>query len=229
MRAALPEAKPVSIEQFLSGSEDGERIEISGVVTMAQVVSNGTNQWLQVELKSGGERAQAFIPLPANADPNSLIGATVRLRGTAAASFNATLRHLLTVLLFAPQDCDLIIDQLPDATVSQESFAPLNHIAQYRRNNSSDSRVRVKGVVTYQRPGEDIFLHDKTGGLRVKYNGTNLFAPGDIVEAIGFPGVEESLPVLEDAILKQTGKSKKFVVPKKATFQELFWDMTIRI
>ena len=217
-QAPLPEAKPVSIEQFLSGSEDGERIEISGVVTMTQVVKT----WLEIELKSGGERAQAFIPLPANPDPNSLIGATVRIRGTAAASFNATLRHLLTVLLFAPQESDLIVDQLPDATVSQESFAPLNHIAQYRRNNSSDSRIRVKGVVTYQRPGEDIFLHDKTGGLRVKYSGTNIFAPGDIVEAIGFPGVEDSLPILEDAILKRTGKSEKAIAPEEAAFQELF-------
>lgn len=216
--ASLPAAKSVSIEKFMSGSEDGERIELSGVVTMAQVVKT----WIEVELKSGDCRAQAFVPLPPNFDPNSLIGAAARVRGTAAASFNATLRHLLTVYLFVPQDSDLIIDQPPVTAVSQLPLTPLNNIAQYRQNNSLDSRIRVRGVVTYQRPGEDIFLHDDTGGLQVQTTDTNIFASGDIVEAIGFPEVENFLPVLKNSILIPMGKFEKPVVPEEVSFQDFF-------
>ena len=213
----LPAARPVSMEQFMSGSEDGERIELSGVVTEADV----SGDWIEVKLKSGADRAQAFVPLVPDFDPNSLIGATVRIRGTAAASFNATLRHLLTVILFSPQSSDLIIDQ-PNTALARLPLTHLNRIAQYRRSNSLDSRVRVRGFVTYQRPGEDIFLHDDTGGLRVRYAGTNIFDPGDTVEAIGFPDVEDSLPVLNNSILIPMGKSEKPVVPEKVSFEDIF-------
>ena len=215
--ALLPAAKPVSMEQFMSGSEDGERIELSGVVTMAEV----SEIWIEVKLKSGADRAQAFVPLPPNFDANSLIGATVRLRGTAAASFNANLRHLLTVILFSPQSSDLIIDQ-PNTVLSKLPLTPLNNIAQYRRNNTLDSRIRVRGIVTYQRPGQDIFLHDNTGGLQVQSANTNIFNPGDIVEAIGFPDVENFLPVLKNATLVPTGTSEKPVIPEKVSFEDFF-------
>jgi signal transduction histidine kinase len=215
--APLPAAKPVSMEQFMSGSEDGERIELSGVVTVAEV----SEIWVELKLKSGADRAQAFVPLPPNFDPNSLIGATIRLRGTAAASFNANLRHLLTVILFSPQSSDLIIDQ-SNTVLSKLPLTPLNHIAQYRQNNSLDSRIRVRGIVTYQRPGQDIFLHDNTGGLQIQSADTNIFNPGDVVEAIGFPDVENFLPVLKNATLISTGTSEKPVIPEKVSFEDFF-------
>jgi signal transduction histidine kinase len=215
--APLPEAKPVSLERFMSGTEDGERIELTGLVRSAKVI----NGWLRVELQCGGDRAHTFVPLPSSLDPDSLAGATVRIRGTAAASFNATLRRMLTVFLFAPQDSDLIVDQLPNPGMAYEPITSLDRIAQYRRNSFPDSRVRVEGVVTYQRQGEDIFLQDATGGLQVKYNGTNIFAPGEVIDAVGFPSVERFMPVLEDATVYPTEKSKKAIIPTKASMQEL--------
>jgi signal transduction histidine kinase len=218
--APLPEAKPVSIDQLMSGAEDGMRVEVSSVVRSAQP-SQIVSTRMKLELASGGYRFRAFPPLSANVNPNSLVGATVRLRGTAAASFNAPLRDIRTVVMFVPRKCDLIIEHLPNKAISREPFAPLNAIEQYRRGSLVEPRIRVRGVVTYQRPDEDIFLHDKTGGLRVECHETNVFAPGQIVEAIGFPGLEHFLPVLQDAILIPTGESEKPIVPERASVQAL--------
>ena len=37
-----------------------------------------------------------------------------------------------------------------------------------RRDNPSGQRVHVKGTVTLQRLGEDLFLQDATGGLHIR-------------------------------------------------------------
>lgn len=218
--APLPEARPVTVEQLMSGAEDGQRVEVPCVVRSAQP-SQVVKTRLVLELASSGYRFRAFPPLSINLDPSSLVGAAVRVRGTAATSFNAPLRHILTVVMFMPQESDIIVDHLPDTAISQEPFTPLNGIAEYRRNGSPETRIRVKGVVTFQRPGEDIFLHDETGGLQVKCHETNAFAPGEIVEAIGFPGLERFLPVLEDATLIRKNESGKPIVPQKASVAAL--------
>jgi signal transduction histidine kinase len=215
--APLPEAKPISVERLMSGAEDGQRVEVSAVVRSAVA---GTTRLL-VELASGRYRFRAFPPLDPSIDANTLVGATVRLRGAAAASFNAPLRHILTVVVFIPQASDFTVEQLPAPGVFEEPVTPLDGIAQYRRENTPGARIRVRGVVTYQRPGLAVFLQDATGGLQVRCNETNRLAPGAVVEAIGFPDVEGFLPVLQDAKLIQTKETRAPVSPRKVPFREL--------
>jgi signal transduction histidine kinase len=217
--APLPEARKVSADRLMSGAEDGQRIEISCVLRSASMWSDDR---LGLDLSSGGYEFQAFVVPPfTNFDPGSLAGATVRIRGTAAASFNSLLRQMVSVSIFMPQKSDLIVDQLPSARTSDLPLIPLNATAQYRQIDSTDPRVRVKGIVTYQRPYTDIFLHDDTGGLEIKGNDTNAFAPGETVEAIGFPALKNFLPVLEDAILIREDDKIKPVEPIKVVIPDL--------
>src|SRR5882757_3781772 len=215
--APLPEPRRISVDRLMGGAEDGQRVEVSGVVRSAQTGDAG----LELELVSGGYRFRVLSLVSTNLDSNALVGATLRVRGTAAAIFNFPTRQLLNVVMFVPQQSDFIIDQIPDAAVSREPLIALDRVAQYRRNNSPEARVRVQGVVTYQRPGKDIFLHDESGGLHVKCRETNTFAPGEIVEAIGFPVVEHFYPVLQDAILSRKHQSERKVVPQKVSISVL--------
>ena len=215
----LPEVKPVTVEQFMSGAEDGWRIELWGVVRSVQS-SPPTNGLVALEIKSDGYRYRAYVNLSGNVAPKSLVGAAVHVKGTATAS--SKFRHMFTVCIYAPQVSDFGIDQPPDLTVSQEPFTSLTHIAQYHRHEYPTYRIHVKGVVIYQRPGEDIFLHDHSGGLQVKCSETNIFAPGQVIEAVGFPGMEGFLPILEDATLIPTRQLEKTVDPLKASIQDLF-------
>lgn len=219
--APLPEAMPVSMEQFMAGAEDGRRIELSGVVISAER-SKTVESRVRLDLKSGSSRFRAFLPYSTNIPPASLVGATVRIRGTAATSFSRSLRYLLSVFVFMPQMADLIVDQSPNPTIWQEPFTPLNAIARYRGNQFADPRIRVRGIVTYQKPGENVFLHDPTGGLRMECYETNFFAPGETVEAVGFPAVVGFLPVLENAKVIKTSAVEKPVVPQKASIEDLF-------
>ena len=215
--APLPEPKKVPIEQIMSGVEDGQRVEIVGIVRAATPGKTNTD----LELSSGGYRLHAFPKTPTGIDPQSLVGARVRIRGTAAASFNAELRHMLSVVLFVPLPEDLIVEETERANPFNQPLSSLTGIAQYRRDLQPGTRVHVKGAVTFRRPGEDLFLADETGGVHVWSGQTDAFAIGEVVEAVGFPGVDHFLPALEDAVLRRTSESPRPVKPAKATISEI--------
>ncbi|HEY1787446.1 MAG TPA: histidine kinase [Verrucomicrobiae bacterium] len=206
--APLPEAKPVTIDQLMSGTEDGQRVEIAGVLRSVQP----SGYRLGADVVSGGYRFRAYFPGPA-ADQTPLIGAKVLLRGTVATAYNAPLRHIVAVTLYVSRDADVITEQAAPADPYAEPIAPLNAIAQYRKNRLPGSEVHVKGVVTYQTKGEGLFLCDSNGGLQVKSRLTESVAVGDVVEAVGFPAVENFLPVLEDADFKKTGETAPGLMP----------------
>jgi signal transduction histidine kinase len=207
----------VTIDQLMSGTEDGQRIEITGVVREAQVYWG----YLRIEVASGGYRFWAYLPSPNGTNLRALVGARARLRGTAATDYNAALRHIVTVTLYVPRAADFILEQAAPGDPYAEPLAALNAIAQYRKNRQPGSEVHVKGVVTFQRKGEDLFLQDLTGGLQVKSKLDSSVAQGQVVEAVGFPAVENFLPVLEDADFKITGEQKPDLQPQTVTVTDL--------
>ena len=56
--APLPEAKPISTERLMSGMEDSQRVEVSGIVRSAEF----SGSWIGIELVSGGYRFRAYFP-----------------------------------------------------------------------------------------------------------------------------------------------------------------------
>jgi signal transduction histidine kinase len=220
--APLPPAKPVTIEQLMSGAEDGQRIETSGIVravTITDKTAKLDEGLLSCEITSGGYRFRAFSEIPVNIDPQTFVGAKVRIKGTAAASFNATLRRLVTTKIFVPLVTDFVVESSESINPFEQPILPLNSIAQYRRDNAPGRRVHVKGIVTYQRPGEDLFLEDASGSLHTQSRQLDTLAVGDEVEVVGFPDLDHFLPVLQDATFRKTPEPRAIVAPKAATIK----------
>jgi signal transduction histidine kinase len=215
--APLPAAKPVAVEGLMSGAEDSQRIEISGVVREARV--EGAR--LTADLVSGGYRFRAYAPATAGLDPAALVAAQVLVRGTAAEAHNRSLRQLVAVELYVPRAEDFIIQKREAVNPLDEPVVPLHTLAQYRRGNSLNHRVHVRGVVTLQRLGESLFLQDLTGGLQVQSPQLTPFSPGEVVDAVGFPGLDQYLPVLQDAVLQGTLEPVVAVTPKDVSVDEL--------
>jgi signal transduction histidine kinase len=215
--APLPAAKPVAIEQLMSGAEDSQRIEISGIVRNAQT----TNGQLEVELASGGYRVHVYEPIPPSIDPQSLVAAKVQVKGTAATAYNAPLRHLVAVDVYVPFLADCVVEKTAARDPFREPLTAINNIGQYHGGRSLGYRVHVKGVVTCQRKGEDVFIGDATGGLQIKSSQMLSLSSGDVIEAVGFPAVENFLPVLEDAVFRKTDEPRINVAPKNVPMEEL--------
>jgi len=215
--AELPPAKPVSIDALMSGIEDSQRIEISGIVRAARVEESA----VIYEVTSGGYRLRVYTPVSAAGDPQLLVGSRVRLRGTAATSFHAELRHLVTVTVYVPRASDWIIEKSNPENPFVEPVIPLDEVAQYRRSDSPGKRIHVRGIVVHQRPGLDVFLQDETGGLRVKSRQLEPLAQGTVVDAIGFPDYEQFLPVLDDAVLRETREPPQSPLAREAELEVL--------
>ena len=215
--APLPPAKLVSVEQLMSGAEDSQRIEISGIVRDARL--DGPR--LAIDLVAGGYRFRAYVTVPADFQPQKLIGAQLHIRGTAAEAHNRSLRQLIIVEIYIPTLADLMVEKPESANPFDKPLIPLNKLAQFRRDNSLAQRVHVRGVVTLQKPGEYVFLQDAGGGLQVQNRQVGIFLPGEVVEAVGFPSFENYLPVLQDATFQRTQALRVPVKPRPASVEEL--------
>src|SRR5262245_38442682 len=130
------------------------------------------------------------MEVPEDADPQKFVGARVRVRGTAAASFNATLRRLITSKIFVPLRTDVVVEQSEEINPFDEPIVSLDTIAQYQRDILPGKRIHVKGTVALQLPGESVFLKDGTGGLFIRTHQQESFAIGSVVEAVGFQSLD---------------------------------------
>ena len=213
--APLPPAQPVSAEQLMAGVEACQRVEISGIVRSVQV----ENTRGVLDLATGGYRVHVLTRIPPGMDPQSLVAARVRARGTAVTRYNASLRQLITVSIYVPDVTDFIVEKTETVNPFNQPVIALNSVAQYHRDDFTGKRVHVKGIVTCQRPGEDLFLKDETGGLEIETSQPETFAPGDVVEVVGFPKVENFLPVLQDAFARKTGEPNVKPVPQNASIR----------
>ncbi len=215
--APLPRPKLVAIEQLMAGIEDSQRVEISGIVRAFRM----RERIAVFEIASGGYRLEVHVPLLAETELQKVIGATVRVRGTAATFFSGPLRHLITVTIHVPQPADFMVEKTVQGDPFEEPVISLNSLAQYHRGHELGRRVHVKGTVTHQRPGEDLFLQDATGGMRVKTRQLETVTPGQVVEAVGFADFEKFLPVLQDAIFRTNGAAVTAVAPRLVAEAEL--------
>ena len=220
-QAPLPPATPVAIEQLMLGAEDGQRIEISGVIREVQT----TNNLLQFDLSSGGYRIRVYAPISPSIDPRKLVGSKVDVKGTPATDYNAPLRRLISVDVYVPISKDFVIEKAAVADPFGGPLTLISHIAQYRAGRSYEDRIHVKGVVLYQRKGEDLFIRDATGGLQIKSSQIQSVAKGDVVEAVGFPAFENFLPVLEDATFKKVSDPQVNELPLSVPTGELLEGM----
>lgn len=208
----LPTAHKVPIEALLSGQEDSQRVEVTGVVRTAHLNENE----LSLYLVSDGHRLQALIPPSAVASPQSLIGSMVRVRGTAAATSNSESRQVISMNLFVPVPEDFLVMREETVNPLSKEVLSIGTLGKYDRSVTPDERVRLRGVVTYQHPGEELFIQDATGGLHVRSSQMNEIELGTFVEVIGFPGAEHYLPVLQDASVRQIEVSQ---VPEAVQFK----------
>jgi len=215
--APLPTAKPVTIEQLMAGNEDSQRVEIVGTIRTAREVK----PLVVYEIVSGGYRLTVYAPPLKDVDLQTLIGARVRMRGTACTFYSGQLRQLITVELHIPFASDFIVEQVQAGDPFQASPQAVNSPGQYKINRDLGERVHIKGTVIYQRPGEVFFLEDDTGGLQVKSHQDTALQPGDVVDVVGFPGFDHFLPLLEDATFRKSSEPGKTLKPKVTGIRQL--------
>ena len=197
----LPENVPrASLGQMLTGQEDGQWVEVEGVVHAVRETEHNTT--LELILSDG--KVSATTPKAAGAGFGRLVDAKLKIRANVAPFFNAY-RQLAGAHLFFPSMAQVQIEEPAPVDPFALPLHTNNSLLQYDPNITFRHRVHVRGQVTLQWPGRSLCIQDATQGLCAKTDQTTPLAIGDVVDVAGFPGGGGFTPTMTDAIFRRVG------------------------
>ncbi len=214
----FPEPRKTTFEELATGNEDGQWVEVSGIVR--SVSEDKPGERLEIEIATGGGRLIARVrDYDPAASYEGLVDARVRIRGNCAQLFNQK-RQMFRARLLVPGMEQVLVDEpaakdpfsLPVRTaVSLMQFAP---------GGAYGRRVHVRGVVTFWQPGRALYIRDDTQSLIVRTSNNTAVQPGNRVDVIGFPAAGEWTPILEDASYRRTEEPPVTPAPRIITGDE---------
>jgi signal transduction histidine kinase len=192
-----PQPLRATWSQLVNGSLDTQYVEIDGVVTAVQ------DQALSL-LTEGGKITLNLRDFRAE----SLVGysnAVVRIRGCVFAPFNERTHELcagtlpigdgaVSVLQAAPRDLfDVPRKSIGELLLYDPEAAPFR-------------RLKVSGQIIHGQTGQ-YFLADGANGVRVTTRNSDVFAVGDLVDAVGFLGLGGAAAELKEAVMRKKGSA----------------------
>jgi signal transduction histidine kinase len=218
--SSFPEPKHPSYAALMTGRYDCDYVEITGIGQRTwKAEPPSTVLFLEVAVEGGTVRAWFWEHSPADRD--RFIDARVRLRGSVGALVSRT-RQAWGVSLMAGRASEVVVEEPPSDPFSL-AVRPIASLYTFSLNGEIDRRVRVKGTITYHRPGrtelvDDVAMHarfretrhllylrDATGTARVETDQDLLVQPGDVVDLVGFPALTAVKPALRFAIFRPAG------------------------
>lgn len=198
----FPAARPVSLEQLVSGQVDSQLVEFSGVVRA--VYYDKDNQFYIVDFVTGGDRFSVYAKKLPVAQPQDLVDSTVKVRGVCATMFNHQ-RQLFGVRVLVPEADGLFVERAALASPYDLPLSKISSLLQFTPEGSANPRVKVTGTVVYAEPGSAIGIQDATSGLFCQTLQRDAVQLGDQVEVLGFPAKGEYTPILQDCIFRKIG------------------------
>jgi diguanylate cyclase (GGDEF)-like protein len=205
--ASLPAyAKPVTLSHLLTGIEDGQWVEIEGVVHA--VIESRDNVILQIGMAAGIISATT-VKRP-GVDYQHLTDTWVHLRGNAAPIFNAN-RQLTGCRLFFP-GLETVASESPNpADAFARPIQPVDRLLSYNPAAPLPHRVHLRGAVTLDWPGRTVCIQDSSNGLCAQTTQETPVAVGSVVDLVGFVTRGRFMPALSDAIPRAAPGSR--VIP----------------
>jgi signal transduction histidine kinase/ActR/RegA family two-component response regulator len=198
--AALPPAKPVTLEQLSSGLEDSQWIETEG--TVRGIFTRKSR--LMLIVGSASTRTEVLVTGGSEEEARSLVGAKIRLRGTAAGVFNQKHRMIGVSLYASGLDEIKVLSPAPKDPFSIPPTT-IQDVARYSPGWNPDQRVHIKGTLSAQWPGKAIFVTDGVQSIEVLTETAQAFQPGDRLDIVAFPATDQNSYNLGDAEIRLLG------------------------
>ncbi len=208
----IPAKAPrVTLDQMLEGGEDGQWIEVEGVVR--SVAYSKGNATLSLALSGGVVGATTVRDREFNYD--TLIDSKILLHANVAPLFTKR-RQLIGARLFFPDPSTIVIE---DKALADAFSLPVRSIVNLLRFSAKvdlPHRVHVRGRVTLDWPGRFLCIQDDAAGLCTPASQPTPLRAGALVDVAGFPATAETTPTLLGAIYRATGDGRP-VTPRAVT------------
>lgn len=198
-RGDLGKAPERTLGDFAWGRLDNARTTLRGVLTAVHPSLEAGYAFLSLATPDGPFVAE--VPAEAR-DWRALVDCALRLEGVASSVFN--IRREFNGVLLRVLASEHVTVERPSDDPFARPFTPLDSILSYSPAAVDLHRRHVKGVVTYAKPGEFIWLADGGATLKVNTSETSVRA-GDAVEAVGFATRAYGLGRLAEATVRKIG------------------------
>jgi PAS domain S-box-containing protein len=218
-RRALPKTRLFQMSEIIGGDQDSQWIELRGLVRTAEVQTIWERPTLVLTLDTGAGLVSVRVMDFSNGAFAGLPDALVRLRGVCATVYNDR-RQLVGIRMFVPSLHELFVEKPGYANPFDAPLRPLNSLMQFGQGSAPFHRVRVRGTVTYQIPGNDLYIQDGDLALLIHAKAQEKLAPGTEIEAVGFGSLGTYSPELQDATVRVIGKTAS-IRPRPIAFDEI--------
>ncbi len=196
---SLPAPRIVSGPELASGAHDSNWVQVDG--TVRSIAEEGGRYRLSVT--SGGSIFVAFI-LDSGAAPKNLVGASARMTGVSSGIYNGK-NEYLGVALMLPRVEFLRVLQPGPVDMFTIPVQSIHFLLRSGPGGAFSHPERVQGIVSLVRPGKFLYIMDGNEGVKVQTLQNTEVKVGDIVDAVGFPALDEYSPMVEDASYRKVG------------------------
>jgi len=216
-KSSLPASAPlVSRSELLTGAQDGQWIEIEGIVRSVH-----RSKWnILLDIATSDGIVTALTPRELGANYDSLVDAKIRLRGADGPVFNH-LRQMTDNHIFFPGPQTIRVEEPPSPDPYHSPVRPINTLLRFEPNVAFRHRVHIRGAVTMFWPGRMICIQDETQGVCAQTAQTSSARAGEVVDVLGFAIAGDFKPTLTDSEFQPLGESQKVAAPVLTAAQAL--------
>ena len=203
--APEPKSREFRMSDLNGGDQDSQWIEVTGVVHRAQEQKIGDYSALVLDLDTGAGLIRLEV-LDYAGGYVGLIDAAVLVKGVCAGIYNDR-RQLTGFKLVVPSLRDVSVITPGSRNPYDAPLRELNALLRFGQGSAPFHRIRVRGTVTFQSPGNDLYIQHGSLALLVHTTSTEPVKPGTEIEAAGFWGFGTYSPVLQDAVFRVIGQT----------------------
>jgi signal transduction histidine kinase len=200
--APLPAPVPLTADAAQTGLLNAHLVTVEGVVRRTHPTPVDPDK-VALEMVFEGTRLLVYLDRE-EGGLGDLVGARVRIQGISSGIWNKQ-RQIIAPCLKVTNQRDITVLQ---AAPSDPFALPVRSVAdimRYRPEDAPGHRIRIAGVVLHALADGRVFVLDGASAVCMECTSTPTVAMGDVVDAVGFPGVRERTPLLEDTVLRVRG------------------------
>ncbi len=191
---------------------------IRGKVLAADVEQHesATRDHLDVAMAEG--EVQVYLASSETFRPEALLDSEIEVTGVVGGAFDA--KNQLTGLIVYSSAAERIrVLRRPSVNVIKLPVTDIDNVFQTRDFTNHSQRVRVRGVLTYYKPGDAAVVENNGKSIYAQTRQTRPLSVGDVVDVYGFASDRDYAPSLLHASIVSTGETGK-VVPHPVNYQE---------
>jgi diguanylate cyclase (GGDEF)-like protein len=204
-RGVMPSVRVYRFDELSGGAHDSQWVAIRGIVRSSTVKPSWGRPVLFLEMGiDGGNLITVRVHDFPAAGWSGLTGSLVLVHGVCGTVFNDR-RQFTGLRLFVASLSGLKVEIPAPGDPFDAPLRPLDNLMKFGNQREFVRPIKVTGVVTYSRPGQEIYIQDGSVGLLMHSSQTTRVPLGSRIEAVGYPAVGRYSPTLENVRYRLTG------------------------